>query len=297
MHTLRYNSDIHFQCLEDIKETSMEITLVHMGKEQCKSNHAVSASRDEYIIHFIIAGKGFYSAGGKTWSIEAGQMFLIYPGERIFYCSDENNPWSYLWIGFKGLRVDTLLKKCGFSKSNLVLPAPAPDEYMGCFDNLFKHRALNFSDDLYRESALLKLFAILINLHNQFVFEDHPEETKYSDNIYVNVAIDYIGQMYMQGIGVSEIAEAIGISRAHLNHVFQKELNISIQKFLIDFRMHKAANLLVSTTMSIREISDQIGYNDQLVFSRAFKNKFGMSPRNYRTSVDEIEIKTGNNLL
>lgn len=61
--------------------------------------------------------------------------------------------------------------------------------------------------------------------------------------------------------------------------------------------MHKAANLLVSTTMSIREISDQIGYNDQLVFSRAFKNKFGMSPRNYRTSVDEIEIETGNNLL
>ena len=101
--------------------------------------------------------------------------------------------------------------------------------------------------------------------------------------------------MYRRGIGVSEIADAIGISRAHLNHVFQKELNISIQRFLIDFRMHKAANLLVSTTMSIKEISDLVGYNDQLVFSKAFKNKFGMSPKNYRASTDEIE--TGNSLL
>ena len=295
MYTTKFTSDVHFQCLEDLKETSMEITLVHMGREQCKPNHAVSASRNEYIIHFVISGKGFYSAGGKTWSLEAGQMFLIYPGERIFYCSDENNPWTYLWIGFKGLRADTILKKCGFSKTNLVLPTPAPDECMNCFDDLFEHRALSFSDDLYRESVLLKLFAILINLHNQLVLKDHPEETEYSDNTYVNFAVDYIGQMYMRGIGVSEIADAIGISRAHLNHVFQKELNISIQRFLIDFRMHKAANLLVSTTMSIKEISDLVGYNDQLVFSKAFKNKFGMSPKNYRASTDEME--TGNSLL
>lgn len=290
MHTTRYSSDVHFQSLDDIKETSMEITLAHMGKEQCKPNHAVSSSRNEYIIHFIISGKGFYSAGGKTWALEAGQMFLIYPDEQILYCSDENDPWSYLWIGFKGLRVDTILKKCGFSKSNLVLPTPALDEYIDCFDDILNHRATSFSDDLYRESILLKLFANLISFHDHLVLEGNPEETEYSDNTYVNLAVDYIGQMYMHGIGVSDIADVIGISRAHLNHVFQKELNISIQKFLIDFRMHKAANLLVSTAMSIKEISDQIGYNDQLVFSRAFKNKFGMSPRNYRVNKGEANI-------
>ena len=88
----------------------------------------------------------------------------------------------------------------------------------------------------------------------------------------------------MQGIGVSDIADNIGITRSHLNHVFQQELNISIQNFLIDFRMHKAANLLVSTALSVKEISNQVGYHDQLVFSKAFKKKFGMSPKSYRTS-------------
>ncbi len=100
-----------------------------------------------------------------------------------------------------------------------------------------------------------------------------------------------MNEMYMQGIGVSDIAEHIGITRSHLNHAFQKELNLSVQKFLIDFRMHKAANLLVSTAMSVKEVSNEVGYHDHLVFSKAFKKKFGMSPKNYRAYADEPEMR------
>lgn len=279
-----------FICMEDFSETSMEITLVHAGREYCKPYHAVSAARDEYILHFILSGEGFYSANGNTYYLGSGQMFLVYPNEPIVYCADVNNPWAYVWIGFKGIRVDTILKNCGFSKNHLTLPAPAPDEYMSCFDDLFAHRDTGFADDLYRESILLKLFAILANHHAAHTQKGEHGQTGYSDNTYVNLAIDYINKMYMQGIGVSDIANSIGITRSHLNHVFRQELNISIQNFLIDFRMHKSANLLVSTTMSIKEISNQVGYNDQLVFSKAFKKKFGVSPKSYRASqnIDEI---------
>lgn len=275
-------------CLEDFNEASMEITLVHVGWEDCKPYHAASAVRDEYILHFILSGEGFYSANDHTWSLSAGQMFLLYPGEPNVYCADRNFPWSYVWIGFKGIRVETILKNCGFSKNHLVLPAPSPDTYMGCFDALFEHKDLTFSDDLYRESILLKLFAILASHHASRVRQDgYGQSAGYSDNEHVNLAIDYINQMYMQGIGVSDIADKIGITRSHLNHVFQKELNISIQNFLIDFRMHKAANLLVSTTMPIKEVSSGVGYSDQLVFSKAFKKKFGESPKGYRTHKNE----------
>lgn len=292
MRTAKYTNNTYCQCLEDLGETSMEITLVHMGKEECKPYHAVSATRNEYILHFILSGNGFYSINGNTYSLGSGQMFLIPPQEPIVYCADTNNPWTYVWIGFKGIRVDTLLKYCGFSKSNWVLPAPDPDEYLSCFDDLLEHKALNISEDIYRESVLLKLFAILVRHHDQLTLKDNQEQTGYSDNSYVNLAIDYINKMYMQGIGVTDIADSIGISRAHLNYSFQKELNISIQKFLIDFRMHKSANLLVSTALSVKEISNMVGYNDQLVFSRAFKKKFGMSPKNYRTYKDEAEASS-----
>lgn len=291
MRTVKYTNSFDFQCLEDLRETSMEITLVHMGKENCSPLHAFSGTRDEYIIHFILSGHGVYSAGGSTYALNAGQMFLIYPDEPVIYCADKDDPWSYAWIGFKGLKVNTILKNCGFSKNYLFLPVPAAEAYMGCFDELFEHTALNFSNELYRQSILLKLFAILIDYHTHLVLEDKHSQTNLSDNAYVNLAIDYIDKMYMQNINVSDIADTIGITRSHLNCVFQNELNISTQKFLIEFRMHKAANYLAGTTMSVKEISNQVGYNDQLTFSKAFKNKFGMSPQNYRTYKDELEIR------
>lgn len=282
MHTI---DNINYQCLEEIKETSIEIALVHMGKEECKPYHGVSATRDEYIIHFILSGSGVYMSNGNTWFLAPGQMFLIYPNEPVAYCADRNTPWTYVWVGFKGTKTDNILQNCGFSRENLVLPAPAPEEFMGCFDDLFKHMALSFSDDLYRRSVLLKLFAVLADHHARLTPENDPGQTDNgNNNTYISRAIDYINKMYMQDIGVSDIADNVGISRTHLNNIFQQELHTSIQKFFVDFRMHKSANLLVSTNMPIKEISGLVGYRDQLVFSRAFKNKFGVSPKSYRAN-------------
>ena len=87
----------------------------------------------------------------------------------------------------------------------------------------------------------------------------------------MELAIEYIKDMYQKGIGISDIADNIGISRAYLNSSFQKELGMSAQTFLIDYKMHKAASLLVSTSLSIKEVSNSVGYEDQLVFPRLLK--------------------------
>lgn len=287
MYIVKCENYADFYCSKDLRENFVDISLVHMGKEECRPYHAFSGTRDEYIIHFILSGYGFYSANGNTWSLGPGQMFLLYPEEPVVYCADRNTPWTYVWIGFKGFGTDTILKHCGFSKNHLVLLTPALDEYVRCFDDLFEHTTRSFSDGFYRESVLRKLMAILAEHYKQLVTEERQEKTDYGSNVYVNTAIDYINEMYMKNIGVCDIANKIGITQSYLNHVFQKELNISVQRFLIDFRMHKAANLLVSTPMSIKEISNKVGYNDQLVFSKAFKKKFGMSPKNYRIYTDE----------
>ena len=150
MHTVKYTNSGDFKCLEDLRDDSMEITLVHMGREECKPYHAFSGSRDEYIIHFIISGSVFYSANGNTWPLGPGQMFLICPDEPVVYCADTNDPWTYAWVGFNGSNIDTVLKHCGFSKKHLVLPAPALEEYIDCFHDLFEHISLNFSNGLYR---------------------------------------------------------------------------------------------------------------------------------------------------
>lgn len=281
METVKFTKEPDFTCLEDLPSTSSGLTLVHVGQENCKPYHIFSGKKDEYVLHFITSGRGFYSADGKAWTLAGGQMFLIYPGETVVYCSDSQEPWSYSWIGFSGFRVESILKQCGFSKDILILPCPDYSQLLGCFEEMFEHLALDYGNVLYRESVLVKILSILC-LHYAQLNEEKTESQDVPVNIYVRQAIEYINKTYMQGVTVSDISEHIGISRTHLNHVFQEDLNLSVQDFLIDYRMHRAAGLLIHSSVPIKKISNQVGYRDSLVFSKAFKRKFGMSPKEYR---------------
>ena len=104
-------------------------------------------------------------------------------------------------------------------------------------------------------------------------------------------AVDFIRINYKRDISIADIASAIGISRAYLNHLFKKEYTMSAQEFLIDFRMRKAAYLLTNTTLPVKEIAQDAGYRDALVFSKAFKKRFGVSPQNYRLYRQELEVR------
>ena len=289
MKNVKYTDSAHFHCLENLRETSLDLSLVHTGKEHCKPFHVFSGVREEYIIHFVLSGSGFYSANGNTYPLTGGQMFLIYPGTPVTYGADENDPWSYAWIGFNGIRTDNIIKECGFSKNKLVLPAPKQEDFMECINNILNHRLLTFSNDLYRESALLMLFSILIEHHTMLNSNGKSEKYSYSSAVYAESAMDYIKTMYKTTITVQDVADNLGISRAHLNQSFQKELGMSVQRFLIDYRMHKAANLLVSTSLSVKEISNSVGYDDQLIFPKKKKKKFGISPKNYKTHTDTVD--------
>ena len=59
-------------------------------------------------------------------------------------------------------------------------------------------------------------------------------------------------------------------------------INNNRQQFLISYRMGKAADQLKTTDLPIKDICENVGYPNQLHFSRAFKNTYGISPSEYR---------------
>ena len=276
-----YSGSSH-QVLEGLAEPSLELTLVHVGTEECRPFHIISEPRSEYIIHFILSGAGFYSARGNTWPLRSGQMFLVHPGEPIVYGSDRNTPWSYAWIGFKGMRAESILKQCGFSKNTLIQSLSDPLGVQGCIRDIMDHRSLSASDMLYREASMIRLFSLLAKEHESRTGNNGLDRSS-PDSIYVELACGHIQEMYMHSsFGVEDVAGHLGIPRARLNRAFQKELKLSVQQYLIDCRMHQASSLLSNTPLSVKEIAAQVGYSDQLVFSKAFKKYFGVSPKGYR---------------
>ena len=99
---------------------------------------------------------------------------------------------------------------------------------------------------------------------------------------YAQEALSFIEQNYALPITVEDMANRCNLDRSYFGKVFKDMIGQSPQDFLIRYRMSKATSLLTSTSLSIGDISVQVGYPNQLHFSRAFRNIYGMSPRQYR---------------
>ena len=72
------------------------------------------------------------------------------------------------------------------------------------------------------------------------------------------------------------------IHRNQLLKLFKDKIGQGPQEYLIKYRMSRAAQLLLTTGLSVNEIGNAVGYANQLHFSRAFKNVYGMSPKHFR---------------
>ena len=81
---------------------------------------------------------------------------------------------------------------------------------------------------------------------------------------------------------IEEMARVVNLSELHLQQLFKKELGVSPVQYLKDLRLELAREMLVNSFLQIREIGFKVGITDQSHFIRAFKEKYGTTPSEYR---------------
>ena len=113
------------------KSMSKAIAVYYCGYEKCASGHSFGpAVRTQYLLHFVISGKGTYSVGGVTYPVKAGQAFLIKPSEVTYYQADREAPWEYMWMAFDGIDGKETVRRTGFQESYVaVIPRPEETYY------------------------------------------------------------------------------------------------------------------------------------------------------------------------
>ena len=108
-------------------------------------------------------------------------------------------------------------------------------------------------------------------------------------DFYIKEALNYIEQNFQNDIAIESLAAFCGLNRTYFGRIFKDTVGQSPQQFLLNYRMTKASELLKLTTLSINDIGNAVGYPNQLHFSRAFKNVYGISPREWRNKNQVIK--------
>lgn len=218
--------------------------------------------------------------GKAHWfSVHTGQGFMIFPYQITTYWADSSHPWEYVWVEFDGMYAKEVIRQSGLTINSPVYRSTdraITAQMMQAMLDLAKK-----SDDtqFYKLSKLYQFADCLICSSDKF--QKWGASGTLSD-FYLQTAFSYIEHNFMNPITVESIAMQCNIHRNRLLKVFKDNIGKSPQEYLIHYRMSKASQLLTTTKLSINEIGNAVGYPNQLHFSRAFKNIYGISPKKYR---------------
>ena len=93
---------------------------------------------------------------------------------------------------------------------------------------------------------------------------------------------NYIHNHYGEEIGAQQLADMVYLAPSYLSSLFKKETGQNLSKYIKQYRMEKAKELLTGTNMKIVNISEQVGYPNVSYFVQSFREYFGVSPQKFR---------------
>lgn len=108
------------------------------------------------------------------------------------------------------------------------------------------------------------------------------QKEKRHTSSYTEQCKDYIYEHYREKIYLDNIADTLGISSGYLSRLFKKETGVSLQEFINDVRVEKAANLLIYSEETLTGIAEYVNFPTQSYFGKIFKQKMQMTPKQYR---------------
>ena len=100
----------------------------------------------------------------------------------------------------------------------------------------------------------------------------------------------YLQEHLSEEISLNILAEQFHLNSQYISQLFKNEIGVNFLAYLTSIRMEKAKKLLISTPLSIGEISQQAGYGDYRVFTKTFKKWEGSTPSQYRRDFFEKEV-------
>ena len=266
-------------------ENFVDLSLFQCGREKCSPAHSFGpAARNHYLFHYVISGTGRLFAYDKKcetkeYSIKSMQGFMILPDQITTYVADKDMPWEYVWIEFDGLRAKAVVETAGFSLDQPIYKARSKELREEMMKEM-NYIAENGSSSPFHLIGHLYLFIDHLTRSTEGVKVHHSSKLR---DFYIHEAIEFVEHNFQNDISVEDIADVCGLNRSYFGKIFKEALGKSPQEFLLNYRMVKAAELLKLTKLSVGDISSAVGYGNQLHFSRAFKNIYGVSPKKWRT--------------
>jgi len=273
--------------------------LLYAGKlEGHELSHPRSAHAHPDIVEFvyILKGKGEYEISNKRYPVTQEDL-IVYNQNVVHYEFSNAQKIPILFCAATGIQRPGLAPNCIFNDH--INPVFHVGEEQRLIRDIMQRLFNTALLDPPRSSAICQsLFLSLLHLVIELVDNNGSEqgEEKETPSRLGQMIRSYVDAQPVNRISIPQVAEKLGISESYMARTFKKSFGYTLIEYLMKRRIGEAQTLLLTTHLTIMEIAECVGYQNQSYFSKIFAEYVGLSPLRYRKMYQgrKIQKSVGN---
>ena len=270
------------------QELEMSSRFVNTHRDVSYSNATVSLHSHQYteILYCRTSANVEYLIGSNRYRLQKGDIVFVPPGVSHRPILPEKLTVPYerdvLWISQE------------FAE---YLSAMFPDDAMELRDHSIPIRTAGtrweFLGDLFRTGVLEEeqkrpgwnavvignTMTILAHMRRAYI-ERSAGTMKAEKPELLDRITAHIERYYASHITIDDLARRFYVSNSTISHLFKQKMGVSIYRYITQRRLIAAKTLIIQN-LPLEEIARQVGFSDYSTFYRAFKQEFGISPRQF----------------
>lgn len=230
---------------------------------------------DNYILLVTHTG-GLFTIDGNTFEVHAGSAIVFAPNTPTYYGNPDG---EYIddWLHFD---IENEAERALLPNLNTPFMLENTSFYSFVIRQVLWEK--DYADPQFAESNTNALFTVLMG-HLCTAFRETNSAEGYVPfrNELSAIRLD-LKTNYASNPSISEQAKKLKISDSYFQHLYRSEFGVSYQKDLINIKIEAAMSFLISTDMTMDQIAELVGYNNEVHFYRQFKQIQGITPAKYR---------------
>ncbi|MBQ8143514.1 MAG: helix-turn-helix domain-containing protein [Butyricicoccus sp.] len=224
----------------------------------------------EYLLMYILKGKAVIQTENEKYVASSGQAFLIETAKpHVYGCVEDI---ECLWVHFGGIGCAELFTHLiQTNRGSHIFTLQNAANFLLQFHTLV---------DYFKTDTIIPEILISARLHALLALlqiSSQPSERTPIDDI-----LHYINQHYYEELTLQNLADRARMSPSRFSAIFKKVTQISPYQYIIQTRLHAAQQYLRDSTLSVEDISYQVGFKNCGTFINAFRQHYNTTPHQFR---------------
>lgn len=243
---------------------SHDLAIICGGYEKCAPNFEIHRSNYPYFcIKYTLKGKGQLNLNSKIHTLKPNALSGFSPGVAHHYKSDPNDPMEHIFIIFVGRQARSLLKQSTLADSGMLEP-PQPSITLNIIETILE---IGLEKNIHSQELCCHYLKILL-LRQALDRNRLQQHSSISMSTYLKCK-NYIDRNISNVSSPSQVADYFGLNVRYLANLFKKHSAIAPREYIMRLKLNKAVNLLLTSTLTIKDIGEQVGFIDPYCMSSA----------------------------